>query len=121
MGLQIANQPHHSSRIPARKLRDPAESSVDTLVPALEITAVSVPAVMLVSSRPNCLQNRLPPHRPQNPRSALSDDLYLSSVSDAVSSILAELALVMAAWWPLVRRHCAQWQAITPRSAPVIR
>jgi hypothetical protein len=52
---------------------------------------------MLVSSRPNCRQNRLPPQTPQNPRSALSDDLYQSSDSEAVNSIFADGALVMAA------------------------
>src|ERR1700687_5994226 len=67
-----------------------------------------VPAVMLISSRPDCFQNRLPPQTPQNPRSAVSDDLYQRSGSEAVNSIFADGALVMAAECPLVRRYCAQ-------------
>jgi len=39
----------------------------------------------------------LPPQRPQNPRSAVSEDLYQTRLSAAVSSILADGALVMAA------------------------
>jgi len=56
----------------------------------------SVPAVMLTASRPACFQNTLPPQRLQNPRSAVSDDLYQTNESETVM-IFAEGALVMAA------------------------
>jgi hypothetical protein len=52
---------------------------------------------MLIASRPACFQNKLPPQTPQNPRSAVSDDLYQSRLLDAVISIFADGALVMAA------------------------
>jgi hypothetical protein len=76
---------------------------------------------MLMASRPTCFQNRLPPQMPQNPRSAVSDDLYQRRGSELVNSIFADGALVMAAKCPLVRRHCEQWHAVTPRNAPRIR
>jgi hypothetical protein len=52
---------------------------------------------MLRASRPFWRQNRLPPQRSQNPRSAVSDDLYQRSPSDLVRSIFADGALVIAA------------------------
>jgi hypothetical protein len=52
---------------------------------------------MLMSSRPDCFQNRLPPQTPQNPRSAVSDDLYQRKGSEVVNSRSADGALVMAA------------------------
>jgi len=52
---------------------------------------------MLMASRPTCFQNRLPPQMPQNPRSAVSDDLYQRRGSELVNSIFADGALVMAA------------------------
>ena len=51
---------------------------------------------MLTASRPTCFQNRLPPQTPQNPRSAVSDDLYQRRESELVNSTSAEGALVMA-------------------------
>jgi len=51
---------------------------------------------MLTASRPACFQNTLPPQRLQNPRSAVSDDLYQTYESETVM-IFAEGALVMAA------------------------
>jgi hypothetical protein len=39
----------------------------------------------------------LPPQTPQNPRSAVSDDLYQTSGPEAVNSIFADGALVIAA------------------------
>jgi hypothetical protein len=74
-----------------------------------------------MSSRPFNRQNRLPPQTRQNPRSAVSDDLYQTSDSEDIIVIFAEGALVMAAKCPLVLRHCEQWQAMMPRSAPLIR
>jgi hypothetical protein len=49
-----------------------------------------------IGGRIKSSQNTFPPQRPQNPRSAVSDDLYQTSPSAAVSSMLAEGALVMA-------------------------
>jgi hypothetical protein len=80
----------------------------------------SEPAVIAVLSSPVGLQNKLLPQTPQNPRSAASDDRYQLKPSEAVKVRFEDSALVMAAWWPLVRRHCSQWQAIAPRSAPRI-
>jgi hypothetical protein len=68
---------------------------------------------MAVLFSPSGLQNKLPPHTQQNPRSAFDEDRYQVSVADEVSLKSDVDTLVMAAWWPLVRRHCAQWQAIT--------
>jgi hypothetical protein len=52
---------------------------------------------MLIASRPACFQNRFPPQRLQNPRSAVSDDLYQTSEPEDVINIFADGALVMAA------------------------
>ncbi len=57
----------------------------------------SVPAVMLVESRPNSRQKRLLPHVLQKPRSAVVDDRYQESVAADVNVIDADGALLMAA------------------------
>jgi len=67
-----------------------------------------VPPVMLVVSEPNSRQNKLLPQSRQNPRSAISEDLYQASDSFAVKTIAADGALVIAAKCPLVRLHCEQ-------------
>src|ERR1700690_41801 len=76
---------------------------------------------MEIVSSPTALQNKLPPQTRQKPRSAVSEDLYQLKVSEQVSDRLTVGTLVMATWCPLVFRHCVQWQAITPRSAPRMR
>jgi hypothetical protein len=52
---------------------------------------------MLMASRPACFQNKFPPQRPQNPRSAVSDDRYQISESEEVITMFADGALVIAA------------------------
>ena len=61
------------------------------------VGASSVPAVMLTASRPASFQKMFPPQAPQNPLSAVSEDLYQTRRSEFVNSMFADGALVMAA------------------------
>ena len=65
-------------------------------VNAMLVGVSSVPAVMAILSSPTGLQNILPPQTRQNPRSALSDDLYQFKPSDVVRVRLTEGTLVIA-------------------------
>ncbi len=86
---------------------------------ARPVGASSEPAVMLIVSLPMGRQNKLLPHISQNPRSAVSEERYQRKVCELVRAMFALEALVMAAKWPLVRRHCSQWHAMTARSGPL--
>jgi hypothetical protein len=77
------------------------------------------PAVMLIVSLPRGRQNKLLPQVAQNPRSADSEERNHRKDCELVMVVSAMLALVIAAKWPLVRRHCSQWQAMMLRSGPV--
>src|ERR1700684_4466384 len=79
-----------------------------------------VPAIILVQPEPSLRgrQKRLPPHRPQKPLCACSDEENHTSVPSFSSVMRSDSAPVAATKWPLVRRHCEQWQAMTSRREP---
>lgn len=62
-------------------------------------------------------QNRLEPQVPQIPRRAVGEET--NHVGVPVIAIASRGAEVAATWWPLVLRHCWQWQATTGRKGPV--
>jgi hypothetical protein len=63
---------------------------------AMPVGVSSVPAAMEVRLCPCGRQNKLPPHTPQNPRSALAEERYQTSVAAAVKDSRSFGALVMA-------------------------
>ncbi len=77
-----------------------------------------MPAAIERCSPESGSQNRLDPQIPQNPRRAVADDRYQRSPSDSVRDRCFVCVAVNAAKWPLVRRHCVQWQSTTGRSGP---
>ena len=77
-----------------------------------------MPAAIERCSPESGSQNRLDPQIPQNPRRAVADDRYQRSPSDSVRARCFRCVAVNAAKWPLVRRHCVQWQSTTGRSGP---
>ncbi len=77
-----------------------------------------MPAAIERRSPESGSQNRLDPQIPQNPRRAVADDRYQRSPSDSVRARCFGCVAVNAAKWPLVRRHCVQWQSTTARSGP---
>lgn len=68
---------------------------------------------------PSFRQKRFEPQREQKPRSAEGEERYQASVSLSINVSASAGAPVAATWWPVVFRHCEQWQATTGRSGPL--
>jgi hypothetical protein len=85
-------------------------------------TPSSVPAVIEIVSRSGVRQNRLDPHRRQNPRwprvALFGPQNQLNSPSGSLTSTSSRDTDVYAPLVPCERRHSTQWHTTTSRMGP---